>query len=273
MWSNSLKSLFAVFPFQFGLSCCILQSFALQVNWIRCSSTPGHNSHGLGHIGRYINKMMFAGGVPMYSQFTIHNSQFSIRVSIHNSQFTILNQSRISQFSIYNSQFLVHNSQFWVQNSQFFHPGAQFSIRVATQNTFGGGRSQSDLGQPFLDAIASPSTYPCQWVGQSVSGSVIHSFRFGDSYRISELCELVWYLTCIIKQFYKSENIDLNLKNLKNLESNYIWVTILIENCALGYYGTKFHLKWNIEQGAQRLMNQPKSDGKVHSLKYIWKME
>ena len=42
----------------------------------------------------------------------------------------------------------------------------------------------------LLDAIASPSTYPCQWVSQSVSGSVIHSFRFGDSYRIFELCEL-----------------------------------------------------------------------------------
>ena len=132
MCSNSLKSLFAVFPFQFGLSCCILQSFALQVNWIRCSSTPGHNSHGLGHIGRYINKMMFAGGVPMYSkftilnskftilnsqsgsQFTIHSSQFSIRVAFHNSQFTIIN----SQFLVHNSQFLVHNSQFLVQNSQ-----------------------------------------------------------------------------------------------------------------------------------------------------------
>ena len=126
MCSNSLKSLFAVFPFQFGLSCCILQSFALQVNWIRCSSTPGHKSHGLGHIGRYINKMMFAGGVPMYSkftilnskftilnsqsgsQFTIHSSQFSIRVAFHNSQFTILNL----QFSIYNSQFTILNSQF-----------------------------------------------------------------------------------------------------------------------------------------------------------------
>ena len=43
----------------------------------------------------------------------------------------------------------------------------------------------------FLDAIASPSTYPCQWVGESVSDS----FRFGDSYRISELCELVWVTT------------------------------------------------------------------------------
>ena len=38
------------------------------------------------------------------------------------------------------------------------------------------------FGQLFV-AIASPSTYPCQWV--------INSFRFGDSYRISKLCELV----------------------------------------------------------------------------------
>ena len=44
----------------------------------------------------------------------------------------------------------------------------------------------------FLDAMASPSTYPCQWVSQWVSGSVIDSFRLGDSYRISELCELVF---------------------------------------------------------------------------------
>ena len=39
----------------------------------------------------------------------------------------------------------------------------------------------------FVDAIASPSTYPCQ----SVVEWVIDSFRFGDSYRIFELCELV----------------------------------------------------------------------------------
>ena len=43
----------------------------------------------------------------------------------------------------------------------------------------------------FLDAIASPTSYPCQCASQSVSQSVIDSFRFGDSYRISELCELV----------------------------------------------------------------------------------
>ena len=43
----------------------------------------------------------------------------------------------------------------------------------------------------FLDAIASPSTYPYQSVGEWVSDWVIDSFRFGDSYRISELCELV----------------------------------------------------------------------------------
>ena len=36
----------------------------------------------------------------------------------------------------------------------------------------------------FLDAIASPSTYPCQ----SVSGVIVSDV---DSYRISELCELV----------------------------------------------------------------------------------
>ena len=40
----------------------------------------------------------------------------------------------------------------------------------------------------FLDAIASPIIYPRQSVGHWVS------FRFGDSYRISELCELVLIL-------------------------------------------------------------------------------
>ena len=40
----------------------------------------------------------------------------------------------------------------------------------------------------FLDAVASPSTYPCQWVSDS--------FRVGDCYHISELCELVhWPIT------------------------------------------------------------------------------
>ena len=39
----------------------------------------------------------------------------------------------------------------------------------------------------LLDLIASPSTYPCQSVGEWV----IHNFRFGDSYCISEICELV----------------------------------------------------------------------------------
>ena len=43
------------------------------------------------------------------------------------------------------------------------------------------------------DAIyISPSTYPVSgWVSQSVRQSVGDSFRSGDSYRISELCELV----------------------------------------------------------------------------------
>ena len=43
---------------------------------------------------------------------------------------------------------------------------------------------------PFLDAIASPSTYPRQSVGQWVSESVIVSDLEICSYRISELCEL-----------------------------------------------------------------------------------
>ena len=48
----------------------------------------------------------------------------------------------------------------------------------------------------FVNALASPSTYPCQSMGEWVSGSVIKSFRFGDSYRISELCELVGFTMC-----------------------------------------------------------------------------
>ena len=44
----------------------------------------------------------------------------------------------------------------------------------------------------LLDAIASPSTYPCQ--------SVSDSFRFGDIYRISELCEFVYIFKIVIKR-------------------------------------------------------------------------
>ena len=55
----------------------------------------------------------------------------------------------------------------------------------------------------FLDAIASPSTYPCQCSG-SASEWVSHSqFQIGDSYRISELCELVYRLLehqCCVEQ-------------------------------------------------------------------------
>ena len=49
------------------------------------------------------------------------------------------------------------------------------------------------LGAPvyFSKVIASPSTYPCQ--------SVSDSFRFGDSYRISELCEFVYIFKIVIK--------------------------------------------------------------------------
>ena len=42
----------------------------------------------------------------------------------------------------------------------------------------------------FFDAIASPSTYPCRSVSQSVSQWVMFS-DFGDSYCIYRACELV----------------------------------------------------------------------------------
>ena len=51
----------------------------------------------------------------------------------------------------------------------------------------------------FLDPIASPSTYPCQW------GS--DSFRFGDSYRISKLCKLVSLLLLVQENSQSSWNI------------------------------------------------------------------
>ena len=44
----------------------------------------------------------------------------------------------------------------------------------------------------FLDAIASPSTYPGHWVSESVSESVMFS-DFGDCYHIYRACELVFY--------------------------------------------------------------------------------
>ena len=40
----------------------------------------------------------------------------------------------------------------------------------------------------FLDAIASPSTYPCQWVGQSV----IHSFRLEITIASPSFASLFW---------------------------------------------------------------------------------
>ena len=45
--------------------------------------------------------------------------------------------------------------------------------------------------------IATSSTYPCQSVGQWVSQGVIYRFRFGDSYSISELCELACFSSLI----------------------------------------------------------------------------
>ena len=54
----------------------------------------------------------------------------------------------------------------------------------------------------FLDAIA--PTPVSQWV----SGSVIDSFRFGDSYRISELCVLVFWEMRVYLKINLSRNTD-----------------------------------------------------------------
>ena len=65
--------------------------------------------------------------------------------------------------------------------------------RVLIANTLcippqgGRGQPKRSAFSQFLDAIASPSTYPCQSVSEWGD-----SFRSGHSYRISELCELVF---------------------------------------------------------------------------------
>ena len=86
--------------------------------------------------------------------------------------------------------------------------------------------SQISMSGTFLDAIASSSTYP--WVSGSVSEWVIKSFRFGDSYRISELFELVawWGDPCKLEFTmwisYRSESSILFL-----LSSNHIFCVFL----------------------------------------------
>ena len=62
-------------------------------------------------------------------------------------------------------------------------------LRILQPERPKGAKNEINSEDPsFLDAIASPSSYPCQSVGEWVIGS----FRFGDSYRIFELCELVY---------------------------------------------------------------------------------
>ena len=63
--------------------------------------------------------------------------------------------------------------------------------------------------QVFFVRCAPPSTCPCQWVSQCTA--VGDSFRFGDSYRISELCELVLDFPL------KTLNVVVLLENLKSL--------------------------------------------------------
>ena len=70
----------------------------------------------------------------------------------------------------------------------------------------------SELCELVLAAIASPSSYPCQSVGQWVSQSVIDSFRFGDGYRISELCELVFGVLVLFSIIFRCFRITVKLE-------------------------------------------------------------
>ena len=72
--------------------------------------------------------------------------------------------------------------------------------------------SDSDRGKfllciHFFDAIASPSTYPCQSVGQSVSGLVIVSdlkiaIVSPSLFKAAVQLEMYWKPPCIINQNY-----------------------------------------------------------------------
>ena len=69
----------------------------------------------------------------------------------------------------------------------------------------------------FLDAIASPCNYPCQWVSESVSGSVGDSFRRdaipSPSFaRLFHHSPTIWHLSSaqnfIFSQFYFHQNMS-----------------------------------------------------------------
>ena len=88
-------------------------------------------------------------------------------------------------------------------------------------------------------------SYPCQWVSQRVSGSVIKSFRFGDSYRISELCYFYFGKTLLVegregvKNIYRKNQHRIIVENkliaMTNLSSLKPWW------CCIGVWGLSLY--------------------------------
>ena len=66
----------------------------------------------------------------------------------------------------------------------------------------------------FLDAIASPSTYPCQSVGQWVSHSLFQTA--GDCCCISELFYIIFMIFCILIYRVVRDERDLLKDELKD---------------------------------------------------------
>ena len=84
-----------------------------------------------------------------------------------------------------------------------------------------------------LDAIASPSSYPCQWVSESVSQSLKVS-DFGDSYCIYRACLLCHHLSwdegwkCEENNDNNSLLVDLKVKKLLGWGWGWGWLTTYI---------------------------------------------
>ena len=113
---------------------------------------------------------MFAGGVPMYSKFTILNSKFTILNSQSGSQFTI----HSSQFSIrvafHNSQFTILNLQFSIHNSQFTQ--SQFTILPPWGTSFNQGRNTKYIWRWEISIRFRSTGFRCDSIFQHLPLSV-----------------------------------------------------------------------------------------------------
>ena len=95
----------------------------------------------------------------------------------------------------------------------------------------------------FLVALASPSTYPCQRVGQWV----IYSSRFGDSYHISELCELVELIFFVHPGVFILYVVVVRGSNLSHLS----WIHVLFIFISLRKANYNLYVNQNFNQHHQ----------------------